>query len=149
MVKTATILYQLAFHIHFHIEVVSGRMDGEAEVKPDTQEGGTQKGVRKLSKKEIRTQMTDKFSLAKHLLEYLLERSFIGIVETLQDGKEPQRVKGQFIVKSTLYIEPIFSINILPTAMNLPMVCPPVDWRVADHRYDKTLKVNRPTCVTD
>lgn len=56
---------------------------------------------------------------------------------------------GNFMRKSISYMEPLFSLSLLPSAMSLPMVGPPVTWRVARHRKAERLEVNIPPCVYD
>ena len=51
-------------------------------------------------------------------------------------GKEPQKEKVQFIVKSTLYVEPKFDVPSIPQASQLPMVCVPMDWGIKDNAKD-------------
>jgi len=55
---------------------------------------------------------------------------------------------GNFMRKSISYMEPLFSLSLLPSAMSLPMVGPPVTWQVARHRKAETLEVNIPPRVS-
>lgn len=75
------------------------------------------------------------YTIAKLLMEFLLEREIFGIVENIKEEGAPRKGKGgKYILKSTSYVEPLFDLRILPTASAFPMVCPPVDWKVSRHR---------------
>jgi hypothetical protein len=54
---------------------------------------------------------------------------------------------GEYIVKSTSYVEPLFEVRLLPLATNLPMVCTPEPWEVARDKGDETLGSNVPPSV--
>lgn len=56
-----------------------------------------------------------------YYLNFLLKGSL------LREGKT-RKVKGNTVRKKSNYVEPLFSIKILPITMNLPMVCPPLAW---------------------
>lgn len=90
------------------------------------------------------------YALASLLMEFLIERGIITIISNRKKEGEPTKVKGgEYIVKSTAYVQPLFELNILPFAMSLPMICPPNKWKVVPHRQKDTIDSNLPPRVSD
>lgn len=75
----------------------------------------------------------------------------VSIVSDLKTGGgEAIRVKGgSYTRKSTTYVDPLFALSFLPTAMNLPMVCPPVKGQVCNHKKGSTVDGNVAPSIGD
>jgi hypothetical protein len=64
--------------------------------------------------------------IAVCLVEFLVDRSIVGIVSGAQRSI---RVGGSYVLKSKSYIE--VGVESFPLASNIPMVCVPVGWKLA------------------
>lgn len=67
------------------------------------------------------------------LVEFLLERNLLKITNDLSISTEKVEIRkknGKYYKKKASYVFCNFDIGILPIQLNLPMVCPPKDWRV-------------------
>ncbi|XP_022974959.1 uncharacterized protein LOC111473779 [Cucurbita maxima] len=91
------------------------------------------------SKKSIsNVHMSDKmeksetFSFGVFLLEFIEERGLVSSItmESFGSGVK-KKSKGGYYYESNLFIVCNFDVTLLPIKLNLPMICPPLDWMSA------------------
>ena len=66
-------------------------------------------------------------TIATFFFEFLIERRVIGTIEE-KTGQTTKVKGGGRAKKSPKYVEPLFSLKILPRTMNLPMILTPLPW---------------------
>lgn len=72
------------------------------------------------------------YSIGVHLLEFMIERGLVSSITVESfSGVVKKKSKGGYFTPSNLFIVCEFDISLLPIKLNLPMICPPLDWKSA------------------
>jgi len=82
----------------------------------------------------------EKYSLGVGLFQFMLERNVIEYVPNVE-LQTPQVIKkkGSYFIPKYNYVTCTFDMSLLPTKLNLPMVCKPVEWCSATGEIPQTL----------
>lgn len=66
--------------------------------------------------------------VAAKIMDLLLEKELLELVENPNTSKVVVRQSGAFFIKRPLYVRLIYEVKTLPVKLNLPMVVPPRPW---------------------
>jgi hypothetical protein len=80
---------------------------------------------RKLSKLGIM------YPIGTGLVQFMAERDLITLYNDVSGNVRVIKKKGSYFIPKYLYAACNFDISLLPIKLNLPMVCPPLDWKSA------------------
>ena len=84
-----------------------------------------------------RSKLQRMYRIGSLLLEFMDERELISLFTDLNCTDRVQNKKGSYYIPTRLFAICNFSIELLPIKLNLPMVCPPLDWTSACPGGDK------------
>lgn len=139
-VRAATFIDRLSQCIEFHITVIEQRKLHALGIH---KEYGSVKGMTKspaqgAKRKQKDTKVSVKDgstyrTIAIYLMEFLIDRKILNVSEDFYEKESNRVVRGRYTKFQYLYVMCLFDISTLPVKITLPMIVPPVDWRVKDN----------------
>lgn len=131
-VRLATLIDQLDQHVRLHVKSKESidliRKKGDQPIQND-------KKNRKL-KSKIHKIKEEGYAIGSTLFSWLANKQFVAIKPTQKDVKMGKKDR---YLKQTRYVKCLFDIKELPLHVNLPMVCPPLEWRNRGHQRREVL----------
>ncbi|XP_017985382.1 PREDICTED: probable DNA-directed RNA polymerase [Theobroma cacao] len=82
-------------------------------------------------KERKRSKLVIMYPFGSGLVQFMEERGLITLTSDLIGTVRVQKKKGAYFLPSNLFALCNFDISLLPIKLNLPMVCPPLDWKSA------------------
>jgi hypothetical protein len=71
------------------------------------------------------------YPIGTGLVQFMAERGLITLYNDVSGNVRVIKKNGSYFVQKYLYAACNFDISLLPIKLNLPMVCPPLDWKSA------------------
>jgi len=150
LVRAATFIDNLSYCIQYHYSVSSSRrmalgerlsmeesVSTEGE-QPKLTSFGTKSSKSKAKKVAPASKETDYLRIASYLLEFLQERGVVQLVDDINVKDTPVRKKkGSYYKESSLYVQCLFSLGLLPIMTHLPMIVPPLPWSIKHSALSK------------
>jgi sulfatase maturation enzyme AslB (radical SAM superfamily) len=104
----------------------------------NTLDDATQVSIKDIKR---RSKLEKMYPFGSALVQFMDERGLITFFNNPSSSPRPVKKKGAYYLPTHLYAMCNFDISLLPIKLNLPMVCPPVDWTSAkeDGKRPKTL----------
>jgi hypothetical protein len=137
-VRAATFIDRLSQCIEFHITVIVQRKQHALGM---SKENGSVKGMTKSPAQGAKRKQKDKKvsvkdestsrTIAIYLMEFLIDRKILNVSEDFIEAEVSNR-RGRYTKLKFLYVMCLFDISTLPVKNTLPMIVPPVDWRVKE-----------------
>jgi len=77
----------------------------------------------------VQLESKNQYSFGVFLLEFMKERELVSIMTIESGGGVKKKSKGSYYYPSNVFIVCKFDLSLLPIKLNLPMICPPLDWQ--------------------